>query len=64
MIAFDEGGQVVQAAIAAGVGPDDVQWYGTDGIQSSTFFEKVDPANPAVVAGIKGTAPSRRAGRR
>ena len=49
---------MIQAAIAAGVGPDAVQWYGTDGIQSSTFWEKVDPANPAVVEGIRGTAPS------
>jgi branched-chain amino acid transport system substrate-binding protein len=58
MIAFDEGGQVLQAAIAAGIGPDAVQWYGTDGIQSGTFYEKVDPANAAVVEGIRGTAPS------
>lgn len=58
MISFDEGGQVLQAAIAAGVGPDAVQWYGADGIQSSSFFEKVDPNNPAVVEGIRGTAPS------
>lgn len=58
MISFDEGGQVIQAAIAAGVGPDAVQWYGTDGIQSSTFYEKVDPNNAAVVEGIRGTAPS------
>lgn len=58
MISFDEGGQVVQAAIAAGVGPDAVQWYGADGIQTSSFYEKVDPNNPAVVEGIRGTAPS------
>jgi branched-chain amino acid transport system substrate-binding protein len=58
MIAFDEGGQVLQASIAAGIGPDAAQWYGTDGIQSGSFFEKVDPANPAVVEGIRGTAPS------
>jgi branched-chain amino acid transport system substrate-binding protein len=58
MIAFDEGGPLIQAAIAAGVGPADVQWYGADGIQSSTFFEKVDPNDPAVVSGLRGTAPS------
>lgn len=58
MIAFDEGGAVLTAAIEAGVGPADVQWYGTDGIQSSTFFEKVDPNDPTVVEGIRGTAPS------
>ncbi|HEX5613559.1 MAG TPA: ABC transporter substrate-binding protein [Acidimicrobiia bacterium] len=58
LIAFEEGGSVIQAAIAAGVGPDTVQWYGTDGIQSSSFYEAVDPNNPAVVSGIRGTAPS------
>ena len=58
MISFDEGGLILQAAIAAGVGPADVQWYGADGIQSGSFFEKVDPDDPAVVEGIRGTAPS------
>jgi len=63
LIAFDEGAQVLQAAIAAGIGPSTaqpsaVQWYGTDGIQGSTFWQKVDPNNPAVVQGLKGTAPS------
>lgn len=58
LIAFAEGGQVVQAAIGAGIGPADLQWYGTDGIQSSSFFKEVDPNNPAVVEGLRGTAPS------
>jgi ABC-type branched-subunit amino acid transport system substrate-binding protein len=57
-IGFDEGGAVMTAAIEAGVGPGDVQWYGTDGMQSSTFYENVDPNNPAIVEGIRGTAPS------
>ena len=35
-----------------------MQWYGTDGIQGSTFWERVDPDDPAVVEGIRGTAPS------
>ncbi len=58
LIAFDEGGSVMTAAIEAGVGPGDLQWYGTDGIQSSSFYENVDPNNPAIVEGIRGTAPS------
>lgn len=58
LIAFDEGAQVIQAAIAAGIGPDKLQWYGTDGIQSSSFAEKVDPKNKAILNGMKGTAPS------
>lgn len=58
MISFDEGAQIITAAIAEGVGPDAVQWYGADGIQSGSFGEKVDANNPAVVEGIRGTAPS------
>ncbi len=58
LIAFDEGGPIVQAAIEQGVGPQDLQWFGTDGIQSSTFYQKVDPSNPGAVLGIRGTAPS------
>jgi branched-chain amino acid transport system substrate-binding protein len=58
LIAFDEGASVIQSAIAAEVGPDTLQWYGTDGIQSSSFWEKVDPDDPTVVEGLRGTAPS------
>jgi branched-chain amino acid transport system substrate-binding protein len=58
VISYDEAAQVLQAAIAAGIGPADVQWYGTDGTQSSTLWEKVDPSNPAVVENMRGTAPS------
>jgi ABC-type branched-subunit amino acid transport system substrate-binding protein len=58
MISFDEGARVIQEAIAAGVGPADVQWYGADGIQSSSFWELVDPDDPTVVEGLRGTAPS------
>jgi branched-chain amino acid transport system substrate-binding protein len=58
MIAFEEGAAVMQAGIAAGVGPQDVQWYGSDGIQSSSFHEAVDPDDPSVVEGVRGTAPS------
>jgi branched-chain amino acid transport system substrate-binding protein len=58
MISFDEGARVIQEAIAAGVGPADLQWYGADGIQSSSFYEAVDPDDPTVVEGLRGTAPS------
>ena len=58
-IGYDEGAQVITSAIAEGIGPqDDVQWYGTDGIQSSSFWESVDADDPTVVEGIRGTAPS------
>jgi branched-chain amino acid transport system substrate-binding protein len=60
LISYDEGATVIQAAIAAGIGPgaEGVQWYGADGIQSGSFWEKVDPSNPAVLEGVRGTAPS------
>jgi branched-chain amino acid transport system substrate-binding protein len=58
IISYEEAAQVMTAAIAEGVGPEDVQWYGADGIQSSSFWESVDANNPAVVAGVKGTAPT------
>jgi branched-chain amino acid transport system substrate-binding protein len=55
LISFAEGGQVITAAIAAGQGPADREWYGVDGIADSAFFEEVDANNPAVVEGIRGT---------
>jgi len=54
----DDGGKVIKEMIAQKVGPKDVQIYTADGMQSSTFFKGVDPANPAAVEGIKGTAPA------
>ena len=59
LIAYpDTGSLVLQAMIEQGVGPADVQIYLTDGTQSSGLAAKVDPANPAVLEGVKGTAPS------
>lgn len=54
----DTGGQVLQSMIKEGIGPDNVPVYVTDGMQSDKLYEKVDPGNPAVTEGIKGTAPS------
>jgi len=59
LIAFpDTGSLVLQAMIEQGVGPADLQIYLTDGLQSSDLAAKVDPANAAVLEGVKGTAPS------
>lgn len=58
IISYAEGGAVMTSAIEQGVGPQDVQWYGADGIQSSTFYENVDPNDPSKVEGLKGSAPS------
>jgi branched-chain amino acid transport system substrate-binding protein len=58
-IGYEEGAQVITSAIAEGIGPqDDVQWYLTDGGQSSSLWESVDADDPTVVEGIRGTAPS------
>ncbi|MFO7590516.1 MAG: ABC transporter substrate-binding protein [Acidimicrobiia bacterium] len=54
----DDGAKIVQTMIAKGLGPDAVAIYTADGMQSSSFGETVDPANPGVVAGIKGTVPA------
>ena len=54
----DDGAKIVQTMIEKGAGPGDVPIYTADGMQGSSFGETVDPANPGVVSGIKGTAPA------
>jgi branched-chain amino acid transport system substrate-binding protein len=54
----DDGARLVNALTAAGVGPSTVPLYAPDGMQSTTFHTKVNPTNPALVAGIRGTAPA------
>ena len=54
----DTGAQVLSAMIEQGIGPEDKALYTGDGLQSSSLGAAVDPENPGVVAGIKGTAPS------
>ena len=44
--------------IAQNLGPKDVQIYTADGMQGSSFYKGVDESNPAVIEGIKGTAPA------
>lgn len=59
VIAFnDDGGLVEQALIQVGAGPADIPTYMADGSKSTSFFEAVDPANPAVLVGVRGTAPA------
>ncbi|HUW03399.1 MAG TPA: ABC transporter substrate-binding protein [Acidimicrobiales bacterium] len=54
----DTGSTILSAMIENGIGPADTQIYAGDGMQSSSLGQLVDPSNPAIVAGIKGTAPS------
>jgi branched-chain amino acid transport system substrate-binding protein len=54
----DDGGKILKEMIAEGIGPDKLQVYTADGMQSGSFYKGVDAANPAVIQGIKGTAPA------
>jgi branched-chain amino acid transport system substrate-binding protein len=54
----DDGAKVLKEMIAQNIGPKQIQIYTADGMQSSSLGKTVDPTNPGVVAGIKGTAPA------
>jgi ABC-type branched-subunit amino acid transport system substrate-binding protein len=54
----DDGSKVVKTMIGKNLAPSQVAVYTADGMQSSRFGPTVDPSNPAVVAGMKGTAPA------
>ena len=59
LIAFpEEGAKVEQEMIKQGIGPADMPQFTADGLQADDFGKVVDPSNPNVVDGIKGTAPS------
>ncbi len=58
LIPFAEGAAFVQALIEAGAGPADVQLYVADGFKDSVTAEAIDPNNPAVLEGVRGTYPS------
>lgn len=54
----EDGGKVVAEMLKQGVDLSAVTVYVTDGMQSNTLFEAVDAADPAITAGIRGTAAS------
>jgi branched-chain amino acid transport system substrate-binding protein len=54
----DDGAAIIKAMIERNAGPADIPIYTADGMQGSSFGETVDPENPGVVAGMKGTAPA------
>lgn len=59
LIGFPETASIIlKSMIEKGVGPDDIPIYLTDGTQSGKLGALIDPDNPAVVEGMKGTAPS------
>lgn len=58
VIAFEEGTQILQGLIEAGLGPDSVGVYGADGLRSEELASLVNPSDPSVLAGMRGTAPA------
>ncbi|OAH13464.1 ABC transporter substrate-binding protein [Streptomyces jeddahensis] len=58
VISFEEGAQILQGLIEAGLGPDRVGVYGADGLRSEELPSLVAPRDPARLAGMKGTAPA------
>jgi len=55
VIGFEEGAQVIKGLIEGGLKANQI--YGADGVRSNELASKVDPANKAVLQGMKGTAP-------
>ncbi|WP_405805325.1 ABC transporter substrate-binding protein [Streptomyces sp. NBC_00210] len=58
VISFEEGAQILQGLIEAGLGPDQIGVYGADGLRSEELPSLVSPKDPARLAGMKGTAPA------
>jgi branched-chain amino acid transport system substrate-binding protein len=58
VIAFEEGKEIISGLIESGMTPDKVGMYGADGLRSEELPKLVAPNNPAVLAGMKGTAPA------
>ena len=55
LIAFDEGAGIIGGMIEAGIGPADVPLFIPNGLASNTLWEAVDPSDPSVLLGAKGT---------
>jgi branched-chain amino acid transport system substrate-binding protein len=58
IITFGEGAAFMQALTEAGVGPADVAIYVADGFKDTVTWDAIDPNNPAVLEGVRGTYPS------
>ncbi|WP_137123029.1 ABC transporter substrate-binding protein [Segeticoccus rhizosphaerae] len=58
IIAFEEGKQIIKGLIESGMSPKKTGFYGADGLRSADLAKLVDPKNPGVLSGMKGTAPA------
>lgn len=54
----DDGARILSTMIERGIGPADLPVYTTDGLQNPTLASAVDPDDPSVLVGIRGTAPA------
>jgi ABC-type branched-subunit amino acid transport system substrate-binding protein len=58
VVGFDETSRILQSMIEQGIGPDAIGVYGVDGNRADDLAENVDPENPGVIAGMRGTSPA------
>ncbi|HVM00915.1 MAG TPA: ABC transporter substrate-binding protein [Egibacteraceae bacterium] len=58
IIGFEESAQILQVLIEQGRGPGDFPVYGGESLRSTDLPAKVDPNDPEVLSGLKGTAPT------
>lgn len=58
IIAFEEGTQIMQLMIEQGLTPQDIGYYGADGLRNTDLASIVSPDDPSLLAGMKGTAPA------
>ena len=58
LIAFEEGHKILGQMIESGLGPDAIDIYIPDGLASEELGMEVNPSNPSVVEGIRGTRPA------
>ena len=57
-IAFEEGTQIISGLIESGMTADKVGLYGADGLRNTDLGSLVNPDDPSVIDGMKGTAPA------
>ncbi len=59
VLGFDnDGSDIIRTMIGQGLGPQQIPIYTADSLRTNSFAALVDPNNPGVVAGIKGTSPA------
>jgi ABC-type branched-subunit amino acid transport system substrate-binding protein len=58
LISFEEGAQILSEMVEAGVSPADIPVYGADGLAGDDLATTVDPNDPSILEGMKGTRPS------